>query len=85
MFYRVYKNLDTDAFNSTLKDTLGSLEELNYKHFQLCFLKLLNEHAPINPIPTGGGGGAQCAPPVGFLLITFLFIIQLALNFGSFP
>ena len=30
----------------------------------------------VNPIPTGGG--AHCAPPVGFLLITFLFIIQLA-------
>ena len=47
MFYRDYKNLDTDDFNSTLKDRLGSLEELNYKHFQLCFLKLLNEQAPI--------------------------------------
>ena len=33
-----------------------------------------------NPIPTGGGGGGHNVPPppVGFLLITFLFLIQLA-------
>ena len=30
----------------------------------------------VNPIPTGGGAQTMC-PPVGFLLITFLFLIQL--------
>ena len=47
IFYRDYKRLDTELFNIKLKDNLGTLEDLNYKSFQACFLGVLNEQSPI--------------------------------------
>ena len=47
VYYRDYKNFDLYAFRTDLRAQLSRINEKDYYHFELTFLKVLEEHAPM--------------------------------------
>ena len=45
--YRDYKNFDEQKFNKNLKEKLENSKNLDYAIFQISFLRILNEFAPV--------------------------------------
>ena len=47
VYYRDYKNFDLYASRSDLRTQLSRIDEKDYYHFEVTFLKVLEEHAPM--------------------------------------
>ena len=47
VYYRDYKNFDLYAFRADLRTQLSKIKEKEYYNFELTFLKVLEEHAPM--------------------------------------
>ena len=47
LYYRDYKNFDIYNFRTDLRNQLGKICEKNYLHFEVTFLKVLEQHAPM--------------------------------------
>ena len=47
VYYRDYKNFDVYAFRRDLRTQLSKINEKEYYHFEITFLKVLEEHAPM--------------------------------------
>ena len=47
VYYRDYKNFDLYAFRTDLRTQLSKINEKDYYHFELIFLKVLEEQAPM--------------------------------------
>ena len=47
MYYRDYKNFDLYNFRADLREQLSRNSEKDYMHFELIFLKVLEQHAPM--------------------------------------
>ena len=47
IYYRDYKNFDLYKFRSDLREKLNQVTEKDYFHFELTFLRVLEEHAPM--------------------------------------
>ena len=47
VYYRDYKNFDLYNFRSDLREQLSKVVEKDYFHFELTFLRVLEEHAPM--------------------------------------
>ena len=47
VYYRDYKNFDIYNFRKDLRSQLSQIKEKDYFHFELTFLRVLEEHAPM--------------------------------------
>ena len=47
LYYRDYKNFDLYNFRTELRDQLSRISEKDYFQFELTFLKVLEQHAPM--------------------------------------
>ena len=47
LYYRDYKNFDIYNFRTDLRNQLSKIPEKNYLQFEVTFLKVLKEHAPM--------------------------------------
>ena len=47
IYYRDYKNFDLYNFRSDLREQLNQVAEKDYFHFELTFLRVLEDHAPM--------------------------------------
>ena len=47
VYYRDYKNFDLYSFRRDLRTQLGRINEKDYYHFEITFLRVLEEHAPM--------------------------------------
>ena len=47
LYYRDYKNFDLYNFRTDLREKLSQITEKDYFHFEITFLKVLEQHAPM--------------------------------------
>ena len=47
MYYRDYKNFDLYKFRADLREQLSRVSDKDYLHFEITFLKVLEQHAPM--------------------------------------
>ena len=47
IYYRDYKNFDLYNFRTDLRQELSKISEKDYMHFEITFLKVLEQHAPM--------------------------------------
>ena len=47
LYYRDYRNFDLYKFRADLREQLNRTSEKNYMHFEITFLKVLEQHAPM--------------------------------------
>ena len=47
LYYRDYKNFDIYNFRTDLRNQLSKISEKDYLHFEVTFLKVLEQHAPM--------------------------------------